>query len=130
MNFDQPRRYPESAYEPFLCVMRAVEAIALLAPRMDDVFFALRQDVEQTLAAGGTVSQLETELVAAGWPAWRGLSIPMLTRVLAQDCPMEILLQHEMKHERGRPLAQLRTVDSSVARGSRIALRGRALRYP
>lgn len=128
MNFDQPWRYPESAYEPFLCAIRAVEAVALLEPQMGDVFFALREDVEERLREGGSVSQIESDLILAKWPPWQSLSAPMLARVLAQDCAMEILLKLEMRSSPGRPIAELRTADSASAHGARIVIKGRAVR--
>lgn len=128
MNFDQPWRYPESAYEQFMCAIRLVEALELLEPQMDDVLFALREDVEEKVRERGCVSQIESDLILAGWPPWRSLPAPMITRVIAQDCAMEILLKLEMRSSLDRPLAELRTADSSSAHGVRIVIKGRAVR--
>src|SRR5688572_11710098 len=108
MNFDQQWRYPSSDYVPYLCAIRVSEAVELLKHEMDDVFFALRQDVEEKLRARESITEIESKLVSAQWPDWRSMPASLMAQVLAQDCSMEILLKLEAKYSSGRPVAQLR----------------------
>jgi hypothetical protein len=129
MNFNQPGRYPSSAYTPYLCAVRVSEAVDLLKPQMDDVFFSMRQDVEERLQEQRSISEIERKLISENWPDWRSLSAPWMAQVLAQESAMDILLELTARHSSGRPIAQLRTADTSVSRGCRIVIKGRAVFY-
>lgn len=129
MNFDQPWRYPEAAYERYHCIVSVHEAMDLLRDQLDDIVFFMQEDVVERVASGEPISTISSSLCALGWPKWQTLTPNIMGQVLAEESAMEILLELEMKYSSLPPIAQLRTINEARVNRHRIVIAGRAVRY-